>query len=32
MWEIEVKRWGQKAVNREEWAPVIKEAKAVREG
>jgi hypothetical protein len=29
--EMKVKRWQQKAVNREEWASVIKEAKAHRE-
>jgi hypothetical protein len=31
MWEMKVKIWRQKAVDREEWASVIKEAKAVRE-
>jgi hypothetical protein len=30
LWEIQVKRWRQKAVDREEWAPVIKEAKDLR--
>jgi hypothetical protein len=29
--EMKVKRWRQKAVDREEWASVIKEAKALRE-
>jgi hypothetical protein len=28
---MKVKRWYQKIVDREEWAPVIKETKAVRE-
>ena len=28
---MNVKKWRQKAVDREEWAFVIKEAKAVRE-
>jgi hypothetical protein len=28
--EIKVKRWRQKIVDREEWASVIREAKAVR--
>jgi hypothetical protein len=28
--EMKVKRWRQKAVDREEWAFVIKEAKAMR--
>jgi len=28
--EMKFKRWRQKAVDREEWASVIKEAKAVR--
>ena len=27
---MKVKRWRQKAMDREEWASVIKEAKAVR--
>ena len=31
MWEMKVKRWRQKTVDREEWACVIKETKAVRE-
>jgi len=30
LWEMKVKRWRQKAADREEWASVIKEAKAVR--
>jgi len=30
LYAIKVKRWRQKAVDREEWASVIKEAKAVR--
>jgi len=29
--EMKVKRWRQKAVDRDEWASVIKEAKNVRE-
>jgi hypothetical protein len=29
--EIKVKKWRQKAVDREEWASIIKEAKALRE-
>ena len=29
-WEMKVKRWRLKAVDREEWAPVMKEAKALR--
>jgi hypothetical protein len=29
LWEMEVKRWRQKAVDTEEWASVIKEAKAL---
>jgi len=29
-WEMKVKSWRQKAVDREEWAFVIKEAKALR--
>jgi hypothetical protein len=28
--EVKFKRWRQKAVDREEWASVIKETKAVR--
>jgi hypothetical protein len=28
--ETKVKRWRRKAVDREEWASIIKEAKAVR--
>jgi hypothetical protein len=28
--EVKVKRWRQKAVDREEWASVIREAKALR--
>jgi hypothetical protein len=28
--ELKFKRWRQMTVDREEWAPVIKEAKAVR--
>ena len=28
--EMKVKRWRQKAVDRKEWASVIKEAKALR--
>jgi hypothetical protein len=28
--EIKVNRWRQKAFDREEWASIIKEAKAVR--
>ena len=28
--EMKVKRWRQKALRREEWASIIKEAKAVR--
>jgi hypothetical protein len=28
--ELKVKRWRQKAVGREEWTSVIKEAKALR--
>ena len=27
--EAKVKRWQQKAVDREEWTPIIKEAKAL---
>ena len=27
---MKIKRWTQKAVDREEWAPVVKEAKALR--
>jgi len=30
LWEMRVKRWRQKAVDREEWASVIMEAKAHR--
>ena len=30
LWEKKVKRWREKAVDREEWASVIKEAKALR--
>jgi len=30
LWEMKVKRWRQKAVDREEWAFVIKETEAVR--
>jgi hypothetical protein len=30
MWEMKVRRWRQKAVDGEEWALVIKEAKALR--
>jgi hypothetical protein len=30
LWEMEVKRWREKAVDREELASVIKEAKAPR--
>jgi hypothetical protein len=30
LWEVKVKRWRQKAVDREEWASVIDETKAVR--
>lgn len=30
-WEMKVKRWRLKAVDREEWAPVMKEAKALRQ-
>jgi hypothetical protein len=30
-WEMKVKRWRKKAADREEWASIIKEAKAVRE-
>jgi hypothetical protein len=29
--EMKVKRWREKAVDREEWASIIKEAKALRE-
>jgi hypothetical protein len=31
LWEMKVKKWQQKSVNRESWASVIKGAKAVRE-
>jgi len=31
MWEMKVKRWSQKAVDREEWASVINETKTIRE-
>jgi len=31
MWEMKVKGWGQKAVDREERACVIKKTKAVRD-
>jgi hypothetical protein len=30
LWEMKVKRWRQKAVDREEWASTNKEAKALR--
>jgi hypothetical protein len=30
VWETNVKRWRQQAVYREQWASVIKEAKALR--
>jgi hypothetical protein len=30
VWEGKVKRWRQRAVNREGWAPVIKKAKDLR--
>ena len=30
LWEMKVKRWQQKAVNKEEQASIIKETKAVR--
>jgi hypothetical protein len=30
LWEMTVKRWRQQAVYREEWASVIKQAKALR--
>jgi hypothetical protein len=30
LWEMKVKRWRQKAVDSEEWASVIKEAKDLR--
>jgi len=30
-WEMKVKRWRLKAVDREEWTSVIKEAKALRQ-
>jgi len=30
LWEMKVKRWGQKAVDREEWASIIMEAKFFR--
>jgi hypothetical protein len=30
LWELKVKRWRQQGVYREEWASVIKEAKALR--
>jgi hypothetical protein len=30
LWEMKVKRWREKAMEREEWASVIKEAKALR--
>jgi hypothetical protein len=30
LWEMKVKRWRQKAVDREEWVAVIKEAKALQ--
>jgi hypothetical protein len=29
LWELKFKRWRQMAVVREEWTPVIKEAKAL---
>ena len=28
LWEMKVKRWLQKAVDREEWASIIEETKA----
>jgi hypothetical protein len=31
LWEMKFKRWRYKAVDREEWVSVIKEAKALRE-
>jgi hypothetical protein len=30
LWEMKVIRWRQKAVDREEWASVIKEEEALR--
>jgi len=30
LWERKVKRWQQRAVNRERWASVIKEAKVLK--
>jgi hypothetical protein len=30
LWEMKVKRWRQKAVEREEWASATREAKALR--
>jgi hypothetical protein len=30
LWERKVMRWRQRAVNREEWASVIKEARILR--
>jgi hypothetical protein len=30
LWEMKVKIWWQRAADREEWASVIKEAKALR--
>jgi hypothetical protein len=30
LWEMKVKRWRQKAFDREEWASVIQEAKALK--
>jgi hypothetical protein len=29
LWEMKVKRWRKKAVDREKWASVIKEAKVL---
>jgi len=29
VWEVKIKRWRQKTVDREEWASLIKDAKAV---
>jgi len=30
LWEMKVERWPQRAVDREEWVSIIKEAKALK--
>ena len=30
VWEMKVKKWRQKAVDKEEWASIIKEGRAIR--